>query len=117
MAFYKGVYHEYVNTPAFSKPDMAVLFNSGRTQEAIESWAPTTQYLIESGITTVCTTFTALEAAEEVAELERFGTKLAVWPEENKWRGLVPWPEFFEGPEHSAWYQNQYWYVFQGKKS
>ncbi|KXT06334.1 hypothetical protein AC578_9166 [Pseudocercospora eumusae] len=118
MAFFKGFYHEYARkSTSFKKPDLAVLFNSGRSQDAVESWAPTTRYLVDSGINTVCTTYTEREAMEEVAELENLHAMFVLRPEVNKWRGLVPWPELMEGKEHSAWYQNYYWYIFRGKEA
>ncbi|KAF7193051.1 hypothetical protein HII31_05612 [Pseudocercospora fuligena] len=116
MAFFKGPYHEYAHKAAFKKPDLAVLFNSGKSQEAVETWAPTTRFLVDSAITTAYTTYTEREAMEEAAELEVLNARFIIRPEVNKWRGLVPWPELMEGEEHSSWYQNYYWYIFQGKQ-
>jgi splicing suppressor protein 51 len=101
-SIYLGVYHDFAKRPAYRKPDLAVLFHSGRSQEAEESWSPTTRLLVKEGTCTLCTTYTAREATEEVEELDQMGAKLLLRPVENKWRGLVPWPEFLEGEEHSA---------------
>jgi mitochondrial splicing suppressor protein 51 len=60
-AFYRGLYHDYVKEAHYQKPDLAVLFHSGRSQEEQESWRPTTELLVESGTLTLCTTFTHRE--------------------------------------------------------
>lgn len=115
IALHGGLYHEYASTSPFCKPDLAVLFHSGRSQEAVESWAPTTRTLVNSGIRTLCTTYSKTEATEEVAELDQLKANFILRPEENKWRGLCPFPEFLEDAEHSAYYMNYYWYIFEGK--
>jgi splicing suppressor protein 51 len=114
-ARYKGLYHDFAKMSEYRKPDIAVLFHSGRTQEAEESWRLTTRFLIESGILTLCTTYNIGEATEEVAELDSLGARLVVRPEINKWKSLVPLPDFNEGPEHGLFYHNLYRYVFQGR--
>lgn len=114
-ALYKGLYHEFAKTPQYQRPDIAVLFHSGRTQEAVESWMPTTRFLVESGTLTLCTTFNLGEATEEAAELDSLGAKFIVRPEVNKWKSLVPLPDFNEGPEHGLYYHNFYRYIFRGR--
>ncbi|KAK5115612.1 hypothetical protein LTR85_009783 [Meristemomyces frigidus] len=112
---FQGGYHEYAARPAYTKPDLAVLFHSGRSQAFVEEWMPTTRFLVDSGTTTLCTTYTEREAREEMAELDELGATFIVRPEVNKWRGLAPLPELLEGPEHSAYYNNYYWYIFDGR--
>jgi splicing suppressor protein 51 len=102
LSLFRGTYHEYVESPAYQKPDLAVLFHSRRCEAAVESWAPTTRYLVRSNILTLCTAQTILEAKAEVEELHYLGAKLVLRLEENPWRGLVPEPEFLEGKEHSC---------------
>lgn len=117
VALYNGFYHEYAGGSAYRGPNLAVLFHSGRSQEARDSWAPTTRLLVDRGINTVCTTYTEREAMEETAELDQLNARMIVGPEENKWRGLGPLPELLDGPEHSAYFLNYWWYIFKGKRS
>lgn len=111
------LYHDYAQTPRFSKPDMAVLFHSGRSQEEEESWLPTTAWLVDSGTLTLCTTYNNREATEEVDELDQLGVKFIKRPEVNPWRSLVPYPEFLAVEEDDQfYYMNNYWYIFKGKE-
>lgn len=112
---FQGGYHEYATRPAYTKPDLAVLFHSGRSQAYVEEWKPTTHFLVDSGTRTLCTTYTEREAREETAELDELGVSFVVRPEVNKWRGLAPLPELIEGPEHGAYYNNYYRYIYQGR--
>jgi splicing suppressor protein 51 len=116
VALYTGLYHDYVKESMYQKPDLAVLFNSGRSQEEEESWLPTTKFLVESGTLTLCTTYNHREAQEEVAELDRLGARLIKGPEVNKWKSLLPVPELLETEEHAVYYINYYRYVFQGRR-
>lgn len=116
VALYRGLYHDYVEEFHYQKPDLAVLFHSGRSQAEEESWRPTTKFLVESETLTVCTTYTYREAQEEVAELDRLGVQFVRQLEVNKWKSLVPIPEFLEGGEHAVYYHNYYRYIFQGRR-
>ena len=113
---YQGVYHDFATNPKYQRPDIAVLFHSGRTQEAQASWRPTTRFLVESGTLTLCTTYNLGEATEEVAELDSIGANFIFRPDVNKWQSLVPLPDFNEGPEHGLYYHNFYRYIFQGRR-
>jgi splicing suppressor protein 51 len=113
---YQGLYHDFTTNPKYQRPDIAVLFHSGRTQAAQASWRPTTRFLVESGTLTMCTTYNLGEAAEEAAELDSLGVNLIVRPQVNKWQSLVPLPDFNEGPEHGLYYHNFYRYIFQGRR-
>lgn len=116
VALYRGLYHDFVKIDQYAKPDLAVLFHSGRTQCEVESWEPTIRYLVDRDIVTVCTTYTKREAVEEVVQLNRaFGAKIIQRFEENKWKSLVPLLETGDGPEHSVYYGDYYWYMFRGK--
>lgn len=112
---YRGLYQDYVKQSRYQKPDLAVLFHSGRSQAEEESWRPTTKFLVESGTLTVCTTYNLREAQEEVAELDQLGAQFIRRPEENKWRSLVPDLELLDGEEHAVSYHNYYRYIFQKK--
>jgi mitochondrial splicing suppressor protein 51 len=110
-----GFYHDFIKEPYYQKPDLAVLFHSGRSQSEVESWAPTTRFLVDSGTLTLCTTWTQREALEEVGGLDRLGARFLIRPEENKWRSLVPLLDFLEGADDAVYYVNYYKYIFQGK--
>lgn len=112
---FQGGYQDYKDTAQYCKPDLAVLFHSGRSQANVESWAPTTRFLVDSATRTLCTTYTEREANEEAAELVRLGARFLIKPEVNKWRGLVPLPELLEGPEHGVYYNDYYRYIFEGR--
>ncbi|SMY19831.1 unnamed protein product [Zymoseptoria tritici ST99CH_1A5] len=116
LLMFGGRYHEYLQDPTYRQPDLAVLFHSGRSQKDVESWAPTTRHLVNSGTPTLCTTQIELEATEEAEELDNIHAKFILRPERNPWRGLNPVPEFLDGEEHGAWYYNNFWYIFEGKK-
>ena len=111
-----GLYHDFVKESYYQKPDLAVLFHSGRSQSEVESWAPTTRFLVDSGTLTLCTTWTQREALEEVSELDQLGARFLMRPEENKWRSLVPRPDFLEGADDEVYYVNYLKYIFQGKQ-
>ena len=113
---YQGFYHDFATNPKYQRPDIAVLFHSGRTQAAQASWRPTTRFLVESGSLTLCTTYNLGEATEEAAELDSLGANFIVRPEVNKWQSLFPLPDFNEGPEHGLYYHNFCRYIFQGRR-
>lgn len=53
---------------------------------------------------------------EEVVQLNQYlEAKIIQRFEENKWKSLVPLLETGDGPEHSVYYENYYWYMFRGK--
>ncbi|KAE9380958.1 hypothetical protein N431DRAFT_396252 [Stipitochalara longipes BDJ] len=112
---YGGLYHDYVNTSYYQKPDLAVIFHSGRAESAINEWAPTTRFLVDSSTPTLCTSWTEREAREEEIELDQLGARFITRPEKNKWRSLVPIVDFLEGADDEVYYVNYYQYMFQGK--
>ena len=112
---YGGLYHDYVNTSYYQKPDLAVLFHSGRAECAVEDWAPTTRLLVDSVTLTLCTTWTKREAREEEVELDQLGARFITRPDKNRWRSLIPIPDFLEGADDEVYYVNYYQYMFQGK--
>jgi len=50
-----------------------------------------------------------------VGELDQLGARLLIRPERNKWRSLVPLPDFLEGADDAVYYVNYSKYIFQGK--
>ncbi|KAI3398888.1 hypothetical protein diail_8397 [Diaporthe ilicicola] len=116
VATYRGLYHGFANMKPYTKSDLMILFNSGRSQAEIELLAPATRFLVDQGITTACTTYTKNEADEEMAELKHTLQAKIIQPiEENKWKGLVPRLKKVEEVETSVYYANYYWYMFKGK--
>ena len=107
-------YHDFAKLPDYGKPDLAVLFHSGRSQAEVESWRPTTRYLVHSSIPTVCTTYNEREAIEELAELHLLDARMIRLPEINKWKSLIPRIEPLEGEAHTFYYDNYYRYIFKG---
>jgi mitochondrial splicing suppressor protein 51 len=116
VTLYRALYHDFAQSPHYRKPDLAVLFHSGRSQAEEASWAPTTRYLLDSGTMTLCTAYTFREAREECDELHQLGAKFLLEPEVNHWRSLLPLPELLEGPEHGVFYNSYYRYIFQGTR-
>ncbi|EPE36752.1 hypothetical protein GLAREA_08915 [Glarea lozoyensis ATCC 20868] len=116
MALCSEVYHSFASMPQWKRPDLAVLFHSGRSQDGVEGWKPTTEWLVNSGIPTVCTTYTEREAREEVGELEALGARFVRGVEVNGWRSLVHRLEPMEGGEHGFYFDNFWWYVFEGRE-
>ncbi|SMR44669.1 unnamed protein product [Zymoseptoria tritici ST99CH_3D1] len=119
---FTSTYHDYVQTSAYRQPDLAVLFHTGRRLLSVGfgggllqgTWAPTTRHLVDSGTLTLCTSFTAHEAARDAEELDSLPAKFLLRPEMNKWRGLVPIPVQLNAHEHSFCFINQFWYIFKG---
>lgn len=116
VAMYRGSYHDFAKIKQFAKPELAVIFHSGRTQCEIESWTPTIRFLVDQVIVTACTTYTKREAVEEVVPLNRdLDDKIIQRFEENKWKSLIPLLETGDGAEHSVCYADYYWYMFRDK--
>jgi splicing suppressor protein 51 len=113
---YQGLYHDFVSSAFYKKPDLIVAFNSGHVDEdgAAENWTPTIQMIVDNGVPALFTTYNVDEAWREEARLRSLGAKIVVQPGENRWRGLVPMPEFLES-EGTMWFQNWYRYVIQGR--
>ena len=115
VKLFRGVYDAFGRSHGYIKPDMAVLLHSGRSQKEIDSWKPTTRFLVDKGILTLCTTYTEREAREEVKELEDWGVKMVVGPEVNRWRSLVPILGGWDGKEGEIFYVGFWRYVFGGR--
>ncbi|TVY68722.1 putative protein MSS51-like protein [Lachnellula suecica] len=114
LNLWKGAYHDYVKTLGYEKPDLAVAFHSGFSQESQMDWLPTIQYLTVAPHPTVFTSYNENEMAEETAILGGLGAKFFLSGELNKWRGLCPVLEVMEEKENSVYYLHQYWYILAG---
>jgi splicing suppressor protein 51 len=110
VEMWKGAYHDYIKTGNYSKPDLAVAFHTGHSQEMIEEWTPTIKYLVNADHCTVFTTFNEKEMMEETEILKGLGARFLVRGEKNKWKGMKPMLEVIEEIENSVYYNNQYWY-------
>jgi splicing suppressor protein 51 len=116
FAVYSGLYHNFASKPEYERPDLVVLFNSGWVDgdDAESDWAPTIRSIVGSRVPALFTTYNAQEAQNEKSRLESMGAKFLVEPKENKWRGLVPTPEFLD-EEYGTWHQNAWRYVVKGQ--
>ncbi|KAF9468454.1 hypothetical protein BDZ94DRAFT_1246823 [Collybia nuda] len=82
-------YHTYATSLGhkFIKPDLAVAFNSGCSQEAVSSWKDTISFLVKNKITSVFTAYNREEAEEEAQIMRQAGAKLVpiMGPIKNVW--------------------------------
>ncbi|KAJ4357467.1 uncharacterized protein N0V89_002043 [Didymosphaeria variabile] len=117
ISLHKGVYHEFSQGPTFERPDLVVLFNSGWVDgdDAKSHWEPTIQALVENNVPALFTTYNAGEAQNEQKRLKELRARFVTEVGQNKWRGLVPTPEFID-EEHGMWFNNAYRYIIQGKE-
>jgi len=116
IASYHGVYHDFVKTPDYEKPDLIVAFNSGFVDgdDAESHWAPTIQFIVEGDVPALFTTYNEQEFQNETSKLKRMNAKFVVEPGKNNWSGMVPTPEFID-EEYGMWFQNAYRYVISGR--
>ncbi|TVY45752.1 putative protein MSS51-like protein, mitochondrial [Lachnellula occidentalis] len=115
LRLWKGGYHDYVMTDGYQKPDLAVGFHTGFSQEEEEEWLPTVQYLAAAQHPTLFTSYNDTEMKEETAILERFGAKFLQRGEINKWKGLCPMLDFLEEKEGKYYFLHQYRYLLAGR--
>ncbi|KAF2637958.1 hypothetical protein P280DRAFT_471615 [Massarina eburnea CBS 473.64] len=117
IAVYKGLYHDYAKIAEFEKPDLVVLFNSGWADgdDSVTDWAPTIEFLIGEDVPALFTTYNRQEAEHEEERMKAFGARFLVGVGENRWRGLMPTPEFID-EEYGVWYNNAFRYVVKGKE-
>lgn len=116
LASYKGLYHDYTKSSLFEKPDLIVAFNSGFVDgdDAESDWDQTIRMIVDSGTAALFTAYNPREALHEQTKMKRLGARFITEPSENKWRSLVPMPEFLD-VEYEIWYQNYYRYIIKGR--
>ncbi|VDC00689.1 unnamed protein product [Peniophora sp. CBMAI 1063] len=89
----KRMYHEYAKRggSSYSKPDLAIAFNSGCSQEEADTWKPTIKLLVDGHIPTVFTAFNREEGEAEGKLFTEVGATLvpALGPRVNPWGSLV----------------------------
>ena len=117
ISLYQGVYHNFAKDSKFEKPDLIVLFNSSwvNGDDAKSNWEPTIKLLVEDNVPALFTTYNAGEAQNEQQRLKELGANFVVGVEANRWRGMVPTPEFID-EEYGMWYNNAYRYIIDGKR-
>jgi splicing suppressor protein 51 len=117
LSAYKGLYHDFVASTFYEKPDLIVAFNSGCVDgdDADSDWDKTIRLIVESDIPALFTTYNPREAWHEQVKMKSLGARFIVEPEKNKWSSLVPMPEFLD-EEYEMWYQNYHRYIIKGKQ-
>ncbi|KAG6884773.1 hypothetical protein C0993_008376 [Termitomyces sp. T159_Od127] len=84
-------YHEYAKSlgDKFTKPDLAVAFNSGLSED-MSSWRDTISFLIENKVPSVFTAYNREEAEAEARILSEAGARLIpeLGPSRNTWRSI-----------------------------
>ncbi|KAJ3874218.1 hypothetical protein F5051DRAFT_417392 [Lentinula edodes] len=99
--FEAKTYHEYARGlgDKFVKPDFAIAFNSGLSQEAVASWAETIRFLVAERIPTAFTSYNRDEAEAEANILRNSGANLVLGPKRNPWGSqmLIPEPNKVTG--------------------
>jgi len=111
LSIFKGPYHKYTASNQYKKPDLAVAFHTGHSQEAKEEWNPTIQFLAKAEFPTVFTCFNEIEMQEEMAGLEKKGVSWVKRGELNKWRGMIASLEAAEIQENAVYSMNMFWYI------
>lgn len=116
-ATFQGVYHDLAHSAAYEKPDLAVAFHTGSSQDQVGQWLPTLRHLVGAGHPTVFTSYNLGEMEEETELLAKgLGAQLLVPGQKNKWRCMVPRLEIMEEVENQLFYENWYWYMISGEK-
>ncbi|KAF1922016.1 hypothetical protein BDU57DRAFT_511119 [Ampelomyces quisqualis] len=117
ISAFQGLYHDFAKSPYYEKPDLIVAFNSGFVDgdDANTDWDKSIRLVVESGVPALFTTYNPREAWGEQSKMRRLGARFVVEPGENKWRSLVPMPEFLD-KEYEMWHQNYWRYIIKGKQ-
>jgi splicing suppressor protein 51 len=111
VMFYRGVYHDFIRTKHYERPDLAVVFQSGFSQESTEAWMPTIRHLAAGLHPTLFTTYNREEMVQETVILECLGAKFLQKGEVNQWKGLFPIMEPMGTQDGNVYYFNQYCYI------
>ncbi|KAJ7899700.1 hypothetical protein B0H13DRAFT_2029673 [Mycena leptocephala] len=90
-------YHGFVQNRGskFERPDLCVAFNSGASQQSMNTWPTTFKLLVERKIPTLFTAYNREEAEAEAALLRATGATLhpALGPAKNPWGSIKVIPE------------------------
>lgn len=114
--FKRGLYHDSNKSEITVQhpPDLLVALHPGFEEVESDSWRPTLDSILDSGMPTVFTTYNHQEAMLETKILDEMGAHVVRGMEKNKWSGKVPYQECF-GSRYEFYYTNYFWYVIQGK--
>ncbi|RDB18193.1 putative protein MSS51, mitochondrial [Hypsizygus marmoreus] len=92
QVLYATTYHDFGQSQKdkFIKPDLAIAFNSGASQESSQSWRDTMSFLVKNKVPTVFTAYNREEAEVEAKMLQQAGATLepALGPLKNAWGSL-----------------------------
>ncbi|KDR78139.1 hypothetical protein GALMADRAFT_94674 [Galerina marginata CBS 339.88] len=92
-AYQPKTYHDYITSQGtkYTKPDLAIAFNSGCSQEEVQSWQRTLLALAQQGVPAVFTAFNQEEAVAEAELLRKAGATLhsELGPRRNPWGSLL----------------------------
>ncbi|KAF5357630.1 hypothetical protein D9758_007526 [Tetrapyrgos nigripes] len=119
-SYHGSEYHTFMTRVAGpeDKPDLVIALNSGFTEVIPESWRLTVQNILRQGVPAAFTSYSDVEARQELGVLRDMGAKFLVEPRENKWRGVVPIvnkiAELFSPGSMGMGYDSNWWYVFRG---
>jgi len=99
---------------------LVIACNSGIHDEApsllrpsySSTWQPTLQFLINTDVPCVFTSYNATEMAHDLALLRSMGARITVEPQVNPFRGLRPFPEI--GEDNKFYFTNQSCVMFRG---
>ncbi|KAK6971954.1 MYND-type domain-containing protein [Favolaschia claudopus] len=96
-------YHAFVQNKGtkYEKPDLCIAFNSGASQESIQTWPATFKLLVERKVPSLFTAYNREEAEAEAAILRSAGAKLLspLGPNKNPWGSgkVIPEPNSVYG--------------------
>lgn len=115
--FKKGLYHDISKSELIVQhpPDLLVAFHPGFEEVESETWRPTLELILDSGVPIVFTTYNHQEAMLELRILDEMGAHVVKAMEKNQWSGKVPYQECF-GSRYEFYYTNHFWYMIQGRK-
>ncbi|KAG7008237.1 hypothetical protein G7Y79_00006g018570 [Physcia stellaris] len=107
--FKRGLYHDSNKSGVAVQhpPDLLVALHPGFEEVESESWRPTLDSILDSGVPTVFTTYNHQEAMLEMTILDEMGAHVVRGMEKNKWSGKVPYQECF-GSRYEFYYTNHF---------
>lgn len=111
MTFWKGLYHEYVNTEFYKTPDLAAAFQSGFSVDDQEHWLPTIVHLAHAPHPTLFTAARYFEIQGEIEAWHALGAEFAQSAEVNKWKGMTPSIIVCGDKPNEISYVNHWWYI------
>ncbi|KAJ6607178.1 hypothetical protein B0H10DRAFT_2073036 [Mycena sp. CBHHK59/15] len=90
-------YHSFIQKQGskFEKPDLAIAFNSGSSQESTATWPATFKALVQKNIPSILTAYNREEAEAEAKLLSAAGANLrpSLGPRKNPWGSSKVIPE------------------------